>query len=161
MHSLLLDPTAGGTKCLALEYCPATHILTMQIEHTGTVSRISLTITNPPDFLPPSGDLPSVRLSSSMLARFGRLCAPLGDALREIVIAVFPWDVAVLGALQHNPAETMYRLRDQMPRAVRRRLVLRMPVKARSEYGYDERESVNQHVFTCDSPYWRDIVLED
>ena len=143
----------------------------MQIEPTGTVSRISLIMDEASDFPPSSDDLPSAQSTAapiapdSMLTRLDRLCESLGDTLREVVIALFPYLGSEFDELQANPVKPMRRLRDQMPSMARRqRLVFRMPRKSGEEYGnYDDniRETVRQHVFMHDSPHWRDVALDN
>ena len=158
-------------KCLSLDYSWAEHLLTMQIEPTGTVSSISLMTDNAFNFLPSSHDLPSAQSTAapiapdSMLTRLDRLCESLGDTLREVVIALFPHNEASFEELQADPVKPMRGLRDQMPSMARRqRLVFRMPRKPGEEYGnYNNnvRETVRRHVFMHDSPDWRDVALDN
>ena len=166
-----LDPTDSSVKCLSLDYHWGSHILTMQIQPTGTVSRISLIMCDASYFPPSSDDLPSAQSTAapialhSMLTRLDQLCEPLRDTLREVVIAIFPWSKADFETLQADPVNLMRGLRDQMPSMARRqRLVFRMSRKSRSEYcGYftDESETARRHVFTRDSPHWRNIALDN
>ena len=168
----LLDPTDSNMKCLSLDYFLGAHRLAMQIEPTGTVSRISLMTSNASNFLPSSDGLPSVQSTTapiapdSMLTRLDRLCESLGDTLREVVIALFPDDADDFEELQADPVKPMRGPRDQMPSMARRqRLVFRMSRKCLAEYGYnyynDECETARRHVFMRDSPHWRDILLDN
>ena len=144
----------------------------MQIKPTGTVSRISLMMHGASTFLPSSDDLPSAQSTAapiapdSMLTRLDRLCESLGDTLREVVIALFPYGKDNFKALQADPVEPMRGLRDQMLSMARRqRLVFRMSRKCVEEYddkyyGY-ECKTARRHVFMRDSPHWRDILLDN
>ena len=103
---------------------------------------------------------------NSMLTRLDRLCESLSDTLREVVIALFPWDEDDFNALQADPVVPMRRLRDQMPSMARRqRLVFRMSRKSIQKYAaYNDgvgRETAPRHVFMRDSPHWRDVALDD
>ena len=143
----------------------------MQIESSGIVSRISLTMDKASNFLPSSDGLPSAQSTAapiapdSMLTRLDRLCGSLGDTLREVVIALFPWNEDDFKALQADPVKPMRGLRDQMPSMARRqRLVFRMSRKSCDEYGGyygDGCETARRHVFMRDSPHWRDIALDN
>ena len=143
----------------------------MQIEPAGTVSRISIIMDKTSTFLPSGDDLPSAQSTAapiapdSMLTRLDRLCESLGDTLREVVIALFPYLEDKFQALQADPVKPMRGLRDQMPSMARRqRLVFRMSRKSCEECGDyygDECETARRHVFVRDSPHWRDAVLED
>ena len=167
----MLDPTADSARCISLDYNVADHLLTMRMKPTGTVSRISLTMEDASNFLPPRDDLPSAQSSAtvvildSMLRHFDRLCELLGDALREVVLALFPWYKPEddFEAQQADEIKMMRELRDQMPSMARqKRLVFRMS-KSWEEYGYDDvvYETVRRHVFMRDSPYWRDVTFDD
>ena len=157
-------------KCLSLDYYGCEHILTMQVNPAGIVSRISLMMDNASNFLPPSDDLPSAQSTAapivpdSMLTRLDRLCESLGDTLREVVIALFPRFRDSFEALQANPVKPMRGLRDQMPSmARRRRLVFRMSQKSWQDDEYDDDiyETVCQHVLVRDSPHWGDVMLDN
>ena len=123
-------------------------------------------------FLPSSNDLPSAQSTAapiapdSMLTRLDRLCESLGDTLREVVIALFPWYEENFKELQADPVKPMRGLRDQMPSMARRqRLVFRMSRKWVWEYDdkYNdaECETARRHVFMRDSPHWRDILFDN
>ena len=143
----------------------------MQIEPTGTVSRISLMANNASTILLSSDDLPSAQSTAapiapdSMLTRLDRLCESLGDTLREVVIALFPLGKDYFEELQADPVKPMRGLRDQMPSTARRqRLVFRISRKAilsATYYFSAECETARRHVFMRDSPHWRDIALDD
>ena len=159
-------------KCLSLDYDLSTHLLTMQIGPAGTVSRMALIIKLASNFLPSSTPLPSAQSTvapiapDSMLTRLDRLCESLGDTLREVVIALFPYRKNDFEALQADPVKPMRGLRDQMPSMARRqRLVFRMSRKCVWEYddGYDDDVcgTARRHVFVRDSPHWRDIALDN
>ena len=157
-------------KCLSVDYNLSCHLLGMQIDHTGTVSRISLIMRDASYFLPSSDDLPSAQSTAapiapdSVLMRLDRLCESLGDTLREVVIALFPMEEDDFEELQADPVRPMRGLRDQMPSMARRqRLVFRMSRKSCDEYGgyfTDECETARRYVFMRDNPHWRDIALE-
>ena len=143
----------------------------MQIEPAGSVSRISLIMRDASYFLPSSDDLPSAQSTAapiapdSMLTRLDRLCESLGDTLREVVIALFPWGKDDFKTLQADPGKSMRGLRDQMPSMARRqRLVFRMSRKSGEEYGFfyvnAERETARRHIFMRDSPHWINIMLD-
>ena len=131
----------------------------MQIASTGTVSRVSLMTDKASNFLPSAAQI----APDSMLTRLDRLCESLGGTLRAVVIALFPDGRRDLGALQANQGETTRGLRAQMPGMARRQpacLLFRMSRKSWGEYynnGVDE--TVAQHVFKRDSPYWMNIAL--
>ena len=159
-------------KCLSLDYLWSIHLLTMQMEPTGTVARISLIMRDASYFHPSSDDLPSAQSTAapiapdSMLKRLGRLCESLGDTLREVVIALFPLCKDDLEELQADPVKPMRGLRDQMPSMARRqRLVFRMSRKCAEEYDDDYHDdecgTVRRRAFMRDSPDWRDVALDD
>ena len=113
-------------KCLSLDYHQTDHLLTMQIESSGIVSRISLTMDKASNFLLSSNGLPSAQSTAapiapdSMLTRLDRLCESLGDTLREVVIALFPTWRPDFEELQADPVRPIRELHDQMPSMVRR-----------------------------------------
>ena len=124
------------------------------------------------NFLPSGDDLLFAQWTTmaiapdSMLTRLDRLCESLGDTLREVVIALFPYFENDFEALQANPVKLMCGLRDQMPSMARRqRLVFRMSRKYVLEYDgrYRDKEceTARRHVFMRDSPYWIDILLDN
>ena len=156
---------------MSLGLCGA-HTLTIQIEPTGTVSRISLMTHQVSNFLPSSDNFPFAQSTAaliapdSMLTRLDRLCESLGDTLREVVIALFPLGKDYLEELQADPVKPMRGLRDQMPSMARRqRLVFRMSRKSGQDYGVyyanDEQEFARRHIFMRSSPHWRDILLDN
>ena len=149
---------ASGVKYLSLDYYRCEHLLTMQIASTGTVSRVSLMTDKASNFLPSAAQI----APDSMLTRLDRLCELLGDTLREVVIALFPWEEDDFHELQSDPVKPMRGLRDQMPSMGRRqRLVFRMSRK----WGYvmfdSEYDAVCKAVFDRKSQYWTNIALDD
>ena len=120
------------------------------------------------DFLPSGDDLPSAQSTAapiapdSMLTRLDRLCESLGDTLREVVIALFPWDEDDFKALQADPVKPMRGLRDQMPSMARwKRLVFRMSRKPARPMNGDEYHYTCKAVFDCKSQCWTNIELDD
>ena len=135
----------------------------MQIEPAGTVSRISLIMRDASYFLPSSDDLASAQSTAapiapdSMLTRLDRLCESLGDTLREVVIALFPFSVADFKALEADPGKPMRGLRDQMPSMSRGgRLSFRIP-RDLSVSDYDAA----RNIFGRDEQYWTNIIHDD
>ena len=153
-------------RCLSLDYSPM-HTLSMQIGPTGAVSCVSVIMGDGADFFP--DELPTAQLTaapptalSGMLSRLDWLCESLGNTLQKVVIALFPVDLDSFETLQADPTEKIRRLRDQMPNMRRKRLVFRMSRQCRLEYNdVNARETVFQHVSNHDSPYWRDIMVEN
>ena len=159
----MLDPTDSSVKCLSLDYDVCDHILILQIQPTGTVSRISLMMSDASTFLPSSDDLPSAQSTAapiapdSMLTRLDRLCESLGDTLREVVIALLPLNRYDLRALQADPVKPVRGLRDQMPSMSRSS---RLSFRMLRDYnvGYDD---ATRNIFGRDEQYWTNIVLND
>ena len=155
-------------KCLSIGYFAGIHLLTMQIEPSGTVSRISLIIDNAFDFFPVSDALPSAQWTAapiapeSMLMRLDRLCESLGHKLRQVVIALFPLREGDLRALQADPVEMMRGLRDQMPSMARwRRLAFRMSRKWHEPLSNSEYDAICKAMFDRKSQYWMNIAPDD
>lgn len=165
MCSASLDPTDGAMRCLSLG-CDIWHTLAVQIEPSGTVSRVCLMMDDASRFLPLGDNLPSDQSTAvldSMLARLDQLCESLGDALREVVIAHFPFteNNAISEA---ELLERMHVLRDQMPGMARRqRLVFRASRKTARDFSGESIwfDAVVERVFECDGQYWKDIDLGD
>ncbi|KIP06065.1 hypothetical protein PHLGIDRAFT_119263 [Phlebiopsis gigantea 11061_1 CR5-6] len=142
MRSSLPDPTDGAMTCLSCGYIQ--HTLTMQAKPSGTVSRICLITSDPSDFLPSRNNPPSDQSTAA-----------------PVVIAYFP-DAPKSG--QGTLAETMRKLRDQMPIMARRhRLVFRMSRKGWRNFRMHgiQPDTGIKHVFERDSPYWKDVDLGD
>ena len=141
----------------------------MQIEPTGsTVSRISLIVVKASNFLPSSDGLPSAQsttapiASDSMLTRFDQLCESLGDTLREVVIALFPWQPEYFEALQADPVKTMRGLRDQMPSMARRQCLTFCMSRTRRGLMEDgEYDTMRKAVFDRESQCWTNIALDN
>ena len=160
----LLDPTTDKMKCLSMDYHTGTHVVTIQIEPTGIISRLSLLTDRASNFSPSSDNPPSVQPTAapiepdSMLTRLDRLCESLGDTLREVVIAIFPWSKADFETLQADPVKLMRGLRDQMPvTSARGRLSFRV---VRDRY-YGEYLDATRDVFVRDGKYWKGVTVDD
>ena len=135
----------------------------MQIEPTGTVSRISLIMNKTSTFLPSSNDLPSAQSTAapiapdSMLTRLDRLCESLGDTLREVVIALFPQFGDEFEKLRADPVRPMRGLRDQMPSMSRGgRLSFRMRRGLSVYYN-----GATRNIFGRGEQYWTNVALDD
>ncbi|KIP11807.1 hypothetical protein PHLGIDRAFT_33126 [Phlebiopsis gigantea 11061_1 CR5-6] len=157
------DPTDGSLRCLSVgpEF---SHMLTMQIEPSGTVSRVCLMMDDPSYFLPPSENPPSYPPAAldSTLTRLDQLCESLGATLRDVVIAYFPFH-AQDPIPPAELASTMRGLRAQMPgTSGRRRLVFRTSRKAWEDFRDEhvEYDTVSERVFERGGSYWADVVLD-
>ena len=142
-------------------------MVTVEVQQTGTVSRVCLVTEWTRDLLPPTNDsTPSTAgiVARSMQKSFDRLCASLTSTIREVVIAVIrpEDDPAVLAGVK-GVERAMYDLRNNMPTMARqRRLAFRL-----SKQTWDELHSGQifhtalEDVFTHESRYWTNVSLDD
>ena len=101
-----------------------------------------------------------------MLVQFDRLCESLDDTLGEVVLVFFPGapdSLEHLKTLQADRVNTVRSLRNHMPRMSRRqRLAFRASRESWPEYRDDGMvKTVHEHILAHDSPYWKDIALDD
>ena len=164
----VLDPLDDTLECLTVTSCDA-HILTMQVQPAGVLSRVSLMMNESSIFSSvPSPhapfDQPTAALDS-VPTRLDRLCGSLGDELREVVIAYYhpQWHDANRRA---ELLEAMRELRDRMPdMAGRERLAFRVRRQQHQFRSFEDamyrNDDALRHVFGRGGRYWTDIVLDD
>ena len=166
------------------------HILTIQVDPSGTISRVCLMTDDAFRFRPLSNGPPSAQpattpiIIDSVLTQFDRLCESLGDTLREVVIAIFrpgfqdtevqtnrtananmesqaEPDTHAEKIAQAGLVKTVSELRDQMPIMTgRQHLVFRKHQQALSHATESSYDDELNSVFESDSKHWTDISLD-
>ena len=163
---ILLDPADATTRYLRLNCLPA-HIVTVEVQPIGTISRVCLAMEGTADLVLPSNiptSAPTPVIFGGMLKRFDDLCALLDDTVGEVVIAIIrPDDRQAVWAGVTGAERAMYDLRDQMPSMARRqRLVFRLSKQTWSElHSRQIFHSALEGVFEHDGRYWTTVTLDD
>ncbi|KIP06070.1 hypothetical protein PHLGIDRAFT_119267 [Phlebiopsis gigantea 11061_1 CR5-6] len=141
------DPADAASACISVTYAIA-HALTLQLAPEGTVTRVGLTVHGTAGLLAPPA-----------LAQLDRLCSALGDALREVVVALYPDDAP---APVDDVFGTLRAVRDAMPGAARSgRLVfrvLRPHVRATFEDAVYGDDRALRRVFERGAGDWADVA---